>query len=210
MWIALLCICSERQTGELDIDPAWFAHHAHVSEAALGTAIEKLSRNGCVTCATRTRTQATRTRTATNGTGRDERDGTNETGRDGTAAPPPLHPLAELWNEISEGQPSPLVRAMGKKRQAAAEARWREHPNPEYWRTVIKRAVLASHFCRGQNDRGWVADFEFLVKPDTHLKIMEGKYDNRDRAGPPRRMTNAEVMSQANKELYDKVERGEA
>lgn len=124
--------------------------------------------------------------------------------------PAALHPLAEIWNSvIAIGAPNAEVREMGTRKKAA-EARWREKPDPKYWETVIARAVLASHFCRGINDRGWLADFEWMVRPDTHLKIMEGKYDNRERAGPPRRMTTAELNSQANKELFEKVSRGEA
>ena len=35
-------------------------------------------------------------------------------------------------------------------------------------------------FCRGQNDRGWKMDFDFLIENDTNLtKVLEGKY------GPP-------------------------
>lgn len=45
--------------------------------------------------------------------------------------------------------------------------------------------VLASDFLMGTNDRGWKADFDWLLRPDSIAKIMEGKYDNRK----PEKMT---------------------
>jgi hypothetical protein len=39
----------------------------------------------------------------------------------------------------------------------------------------------ASPFCRGETgDRGWRASFDFLLKPDTATKVLEGKYDDAD------------------------------
>jgi len=44
------------------------------------------------------------------------------------------------------------------------------------WREALRMAD-ASPFCRGVNDRGWKADIEWFLRPDTTTKIMEGKYD---------------------------------
>lgn len=65
-WISLLCIASDKQSGELDIDPHWFSHHTGISEAALVKALEALSRNGCVRWSVGTRTRTSRARIATN------------------------------------------------------------------------------------------------------------------------------------------------
>ena len=35
-----------------------------------------------------------------------------------------------------------------------------------------------------QNDRGWRADIDWYIKPDTIAKVMEGKYDNRSATDP--------------------------
>jgi hypothetical protein len=53
----------------------------------------------------------------------------------------------------------------------------------ENFEAAVKR-IMASKFCMGQNDRGWVATFDFLLQEDKIEKIMEGKYDNRDGMKP--------------------------
>ena len=36
-----------------------------------------------------------------------------------------------------------------------------------------------SSFLNGDNDRGWTASIDWLIKPENRLKVLEGKYDNR-------------------------------
>lgn len=36
-----------------------------------------------------------------------------------------------------------------------------------------------SDFLKGNNDRGWKADFDFLINKNNLTKVIEGKYDNR-------------------------------
>jgi hypothetical protein len=90
------------------------------------------------------------------------------------------HPLAEIWN--SNRGALPEVRGCTGKRKKAADARWTAKPEPDYWRAVVKR-MAASEFCRGLKNKpgsheSWKADFDFFVGPDTHFKVLEGKYDN--------------------------------
>ena len=67
---------------------------------------------------------------------------------------------------------------MTAKRKTALAARWREPFWRDHWRQALERAG-PSTFLRGSNDRNWVIDFEFFLKPDSVAKILEGKYDNR-------------------------------
>ena len=46
---------------------------------------------------------------------------------------------------------------------------------------VIKKAGL-SDFLSGKNDRSWKADFDWIFNPTNFLKIMEGKYDNKQKS----------------------------
>lgn len=98
------------------------------------------------------------------------------TGLSAVADPPslPVSNLVKLWADLAPGQPQ--VKVLTTSRKKHAQARLREHPDLDYWREVIRR-LIASPFCRGANDRGWRADFDFLIKPDTHAKALEGKYD---------------------------------
>lgn len=86
--------------------------------------------------------------------------------------------LQRDWNKIASTDGLRSCKALSKSRRIAAAARIRENPDEDYWQKVIMR-IARSLFCCGENDRGWKADFDFLVRRDTHLKVLEGKYDNR-------------------------------
>lgn len=87
----------------------------------------------------------------------------------------PALKIFNIWNENRGSLPE--CKALSKKRNAHAMQRWREKPDENYWSDVVKR-LSQSNFCNGSNDRGWKADFDFFLRPDTHLKVLEGKYDN--------------------------------
>jgi hypothetical protein len=92
------------------------------------------------------------------------------TPRDGPTA------LQALWNETTT-PPLPRCVELNDARRKVAKARLKERPLPD-WGPVFER-INASPFCRGINDRGWRADFDFALKPGTAAKVMEGKYDPR-------------------------------
>ncbi len=88
--------------------------------------------------------------------------------------------LAETWNRLrAPGQPEVRVALLtsGSPRWRSAQARLVEVPDADHWTEVIRR-IAASPFCRGENDRGWKADFEFMLRRETHIKALEGKYDD--------------------------------
>lgn len=90
--------------------------------------------------------------------------------------------LREAWNRLTT-PPLPKCLALSKPRIKHARARLSERKLPD-WEDVIRR-INASAFCRGETDRGnWVASFDFLLRPDTALKVLEGVYDNRVAAVP--------------------------
>lgn len=96
-------------------------------------------------------------------------------------APSPSFDLANLWNTLTTNKLA-HVNDVTRNRRLAISARLKdtakELNQAEYWQKVIER-MSQSDFCLGQNDRGWKAGFDWFIRPDTHIKIMEGKYDNR-------------------------------
>ena len=58
----------------------------------------------------------------------------------------------------------------------AIQARAREN-GKESLMEVIKQAAK-SDFLNGRNDRGWVADFDWLMRPNNFVKVLEGNYNN--------------------------------
>lgn len=69
-------------------------------------------------------------------------------------------------------------RTLTAKRKTAAKARLRDGYFVANWKEAIAK-VGQSRFCNGVNQRGWRANLDWFLSPDTVVKIMEGKYDNR-------------------------------
>lgn len=90
--------------------------------------------------------------------------------------------LRELWNEETDGL-LPRCLKLTDTRKKKATARLSELPF-DAWIEVITRIKKSSFLC-GENDRGWRADFDFLIKPDTATRVLEGKYDDRPKAPAP-------------------------
>jgi len=90
------------------------------------------------------------------------------------ASPADLSPLVEIWN-TNTNSVLPKVRGCSGLRRRQAAARWREKPDKLYWLSVID-AILRTPFLVGKNDRGWRANFDFFVRPESHHKILEGQY----------------------------------
>jgi len=88
--------------------------------------------------------------------------------------------LAAIWNSAAEGTPLSKVdlKKFNSKSQRwkHAKARLAEESDLRYWADVALK-ISKSSFCCGENDRRWKADFGFFIKPETHVKAMEGKYD---------------------------------
>lgn len=87
-----------------------------------------------------------------------------------------LHEIAELWNQNC-GVLSP-VKKMNTKRLQRCKVLWKRNSNPEIWRNQIKEFVGHSHNV-GNNDRGWIADFDFFLREDIQTRIVEGYYSPR-------------------------------
>lgn len=106
----------------------------------------------------------------------------------GKRAPVALAALQTAWNDMAATSGLPAWRETPKARAASARLRLSERTldGPGGWLAVIAR-IGASSFCRGQNDRGWRADPDFLLRPDTATKALEGKYDDAPSAPARRR-----------------------
>lgn len=92
--------------------------------------------------------------------------------------------LQEVWNR--DAHPAlPRWSEMPAGREKKARARLKEKPLA-VWAQVIER-INASTFLRGETDRGWKAGPDWLLKPDTAAKVLEGQYDDHRGPSPPRR-----------------------
>lgn len=89
--------------------------------------------------------------------------------------------LMRAWNNGTTA-PIPQCRELSPERRKKATDRLRDAAL-DVWVTVIAR-IEGSPFCRGENDRGWVATFDWLLQPETRVKVLEGKYDPRKPRAP--------------------------
>lgn len=80
------------------------------------------------------------------------------------------------WNKLADDTGLSPIRVMNKKRRVWVRARW---TNIEEHLPTIYAKIRESDFLRGDNDRGWTCDFDFIWG-STHnfVKIIEGKYDD--------------------------------
>jgi len=80
--------------------------------------------------------------------------------------------VALAWNQL--GRPYPAVRTMTKRRKAALRLRLAD---PTWdWRAALE-AIPNSPFLRGENDRTWVANFDWFLRPESVNKVLEGQYE---------------------------------
>lgn len=114
-----------------------------------------------------------------------EGKGKEEEGRGkGADAPPHASNFKTAWNELPP--PFPKVRDWTDARNKALKARCADSNWTAGYSEALKR-MARSGFCRGKNDRTWIADVDFFLRPDTVTKILEGKYDDKKPQGqaPP-------------------------
>lgn len=98
-----------------------------------------------------------------------------------TADPPP--DIQELWNANCGALPR--IRRLSADRLRTWQVRWREEPDEGFWVNAIKR-VAASPFCNGENDRGWRANIDFLLRQGRANRAQEGLYDGKGSSGSVR------------------------
>lgn len=100
-------------------------------------------------------------------------------GKEEKADTPDFRKLADFFNDElrRNGSIIPTIRSIDGQRRSSTMARIREHGKPAFAEAVKKAAE--SDFLNGKNDRGWVADFDWMIKPNNFIKVLEGNYDNR-------------------------------
>jgi len=88
----------------------------------------------------------------------------------------PYAKIKELYHSICIS--FPRIKDITGNRKKAIAARWRTHKNLEIFQELFTIAE-SSPFLKGENDRNWSADFDWMMKPTNFSKILEHKYDDR-------------------------------
>lgn len=87
--------------------------------------------------------------------------------------------IVEHWNKLSENHRgiSPVLKLTSTRRTKLLEC------IKEFGKEKVIGAISLigeSDFLRGDNTRGWVVDFSWFIELDNLLKVLEGKYNNRE------------------------------
>ncbi len=86
----------------------------------------------------------------------------------------PYKNIMDLYNSICTSFSK--IRIIDGKRKEAVKARWKTYGSIDVFKELFERAE-ASRFLKGENDGGWKADFDWMMRPTNMAKILEGKYD---------------------------------
>lgn len=93
----------------------------------------------------------------------------------GQQDPVPYSEIVELYHSICTSFPK--LRAVEGNRRKQIAARWKKYKTIDAFRELFERTE-GSDFLKGDNERGWSADFDWLIRPTNMSKVLEGKYDN--------------------------------
>lgn len=87
-----------------------------------------------------------------------------------------VHDVVDAWNDLAADRGLPKVSKVTEARRRQVQARIKEYPDAADWSKALS-AIDKSKFLCGDNDRGWRANFDFLLQPSTFIKLLEGTYD---------------------------------
>lgn len=83
--------------------------------------------------------------------------------------------VIEAWNDLASRCGLAKVKSVTAARRRAIDCRIREHSIDDWTEAIA--AIERNPWLHGQNDRGWRADFDFLLQPKSFTKLIEGGYD---------------------------------
>lgn len=85
--------------------------------------------------------------------------------------------LQFMWNEACKENSLQRCLKMNPDRQRKCDALMQSYTPDDIQKALS--LLSKSPFLMGKNDRGWQADFEFFIRPNSIAKILEGKYVDR-------------------------------
>ncbi len=96
-----------------------------------------------------------------------------------------------VYNDICGGAKLPKVSKLTDARKTGVRARLRDCDGLEGWVDFCKKVIVCPHLI-GDNDRGWKASLDFIIKEANYIKIIEGNYDPPAGAKPRKALTESE------------------
>jgi hypothetical protein len=98
-------------------------------------------------------------------------------------APDDLTLAQQAWNDLATELQLAKASDLKNGRKSKLKARLKQAGGLQGWSTALDK-VREATWMHGANERGWRADFDFMLQPKNFTKLMEGAYDqNRKSAG---------------------------
>jgi hypothetical protein len=95
----------------------------------------------------------------------------------------PQFDFASAWNEMARPVGLPICQTMSRQRKAALRQRL-----ADFGEDGIRRGISAvgqSAFCKGDNDRNWLAGPDFVLQEKSLTKLLEGQFSTIKAASSP-------------------------
>jgi predicted phage replisome organizer len=84
-----------------------------------------------------------------------------------------LQPIIDKWNSLNL---SKVIKVQGN-RLKMLNARVKDYGMDEVIRAIEN--INSSSFLKGQNNKSWTITFDWLVKPNNFIKVLEGNYSDK-------------------------------
>lgn len=123
----------------------------------------------------------------------------------------PVDEIVELYHAICPSYPKVIKVTSNRKRVIAS--RWKEYGEFAQFELMFRKAE-ASTFLKGNNSRGWRANFDWLLNEANMIKVLEGNYDDKGKADigvstfTGKTIDFGAIERKANAILYDKYRGG--
>ncbi|MBE1306214.1 hypothetical protein G4W71_19680 [Clostridium botulinum] len=87
-----------------------------------------------------------------------------------------LQPIVDKWNSLNLNKLVSINN--GTNRYKLTNARIKEYGLDSILKAIDN--IKDSSFLRGQNDRGWIIKYDWFIKPNNFIKVLEGNYTDKE------------------------------
>lgn len=85
--------------------------------------------------------------------------------------------IVDIWNNNVIGAQTPRITKLTEKRKSAIRLLLKEFTIEDFGKVCVK--LITIPYLQGKNDHGWIANFDYVIRPDKFVKILEGGWDSK-------------------------------
>ena len=112
--------------------------------------------------------------------------------------------VVQAWNTMARAAKLRVVAKLTDTRRKAILKRGSDQFWAENWAPALER-LGASPFCCGSGERGWRADFDFFLREETVVRLIEGTFDDwaQNATRPASKRTQATYLAEQTRKALD-------